>query len=357
MLAASAFDTLLLPFLAMPPQKTVFAVAVSGGSDSVALALLTKQWCDRHAAQNATVIALTVDHRLRPESTAEAEQVAKWMAQYPIPHRILTWQHDGIATLTGNLLAEARKARYQLLSDYCTQHALTALLIGHSEDDQAETIALRQERRAGAVGLAGISARSIWAGIPVLRPLLATSRHILQEFLTANHQPWLSDPSNENPHFARIRIRQALQNNPSARNNLLQRGKEMAQERQKIEQDFLDFAEKSVRWYPPHPLAITRADWQNLMPEKAADALSRLLVAVSGRDYPPRYRELERLAQHLHEPRGKATLSCCIIQWNETSILIHPERVDKSKNTTHISEEAEKSDTLRFLLPQPFFLL
>lgn len=302
-----------------PPlfPSTPLAIALSGGSDSMALALLARQ-------AGLPLSTFTIDHQLRAESAVEATQVAEWMKRYDIPHAILKWQHD--AQLQGNLQAFAREARYQLLTEACKSRGIKHLLIGHTEDDQAETIAYRQERLAGPVGLAGISARTHKNGVTILRPLLNISRNALREYLQQQNQPWVDDPSNENTDFARIRIRQQLATNPSRKQNLLALGTEMAAKRQALERDYNNWCGSFVST-DAAKLHLSQHHFTTLSEEAACYALSRLLPAVSGRHYPPRYTELQRLHQQMQAPQGKATLGHCIIKWENGQITLSPEHI------------------------------
>lgn len=289
------------------------AVAVSGGSDSMALTLLAQE-----AGLNTQ--ALTVDHQLRPNSAQEAAKVADWMKIRNIPHEILTWHHAD--PMRGNLLQAARNARYTLLSDYCQKHRTPFLLIGHTEDDQAETIALRQQRASGPVGLAGMSARGQWNGITILRPLLTNTREELRQYLHARQQPWIEDPSNENIQFDRIRIRKELAVNVTYRSELLALGKKMAIERQKIENAFAAFATQSIESQNAL-LQIDHPAFLKLPEEIALYAFARILCTVSGRPHPPRYAELQRLLRNINEnSAGKATLGRCSITWDPLIIKV-----------------------------------
>ncbi len=138
------------PFEATP----ALAVAVSGGPDSLALAMLAKAWSD---ARGGSLVALTVDHGLRPESTGEARQVGRWLKKRGIPQRILRW--DGPKPGSA-LQAEARSARYALLTGWCRARGILHLLLGHQREDQAETVLMRLERGSGPDGLAAMPRRA-----------------------------------------------------------------------------------------------------------------------------------------------------------------------------------------------------
>lgn len=177
------------------------AVAVSGGSDSLALALLAHDWAQ---AQGGRVTALSVDHGLRDGSRAEALQVGRWLRKRGIAQRILTW--EGEKPKRG-MMAAARQARYRLLEDWCARKGVLHLLLAHQIEDQAETLLMRLARGSGADGLAGMASIVNARQVRLLRPLLGTRRADLKAYLEGLGQGWIDDPSNENPIFERVRLR------------------------------------------------------------------------------------------------------------------------------------------------------
>ena len=121
------------------------AVAVSGGADSMALAVLAAGW--------GRPLALVVDHGLRQASAAEAEATLRRLHERGIPARLLMLHglRPGPA-----LQARARAARYGALTAACEEAGLVDLLLGHHGGDQAETIAMRRAAGSGPAGLAGM---------------------------------------------------------------------------------------------------------------------------------------------------------------------------------------------------------
>jgi len=183
-----------------------FAVAVSGGPDSLALLGLAAD------AFGERVCVLTVDHGLRAEAAAEAAGVADHAAGLGLRHATLRWTG---AKPTGNLQAEARAARYRLMADWCGAHGVAWLATAHHADDQAETLLLRLARGAGSGGLAGIRrSRSLGDGVTLVRPLLGWRRDALAEVVAAAGWRAVDDPANHATRFDRTQARALLAATP-----------------------------------------------------------------------------------------------------------------------------------------------
>lgn len=201
---------LFSPFLQDHPVEPV-ALAVSGGSDSTALMVLFVDWLRQEDGDPGRHTVLTVDHRLRPESAAEAREVADRAAALGFRHATLVW--EGEKPRTG-LQAAARAERYRLMGDYASAHAIGTLFTAHTRDDQAETLLMRLARGSGIDGLAGIPP---WVHVQsgsrgalrVARPLLDVAKARLVATLEERRIDWSEDPSNESPAFERSRLRAA----------------------------------------------------------------------------------------------------------------------------------------------------
>jgi tRNA(Ile)-lysidine synthase len=175
-------------------------VALSGGPDSLALLLLA------HAAFPGRVQAATVDHRLRPESAAEAAFAARICAGRGVPHAILA----GDEPIEGNVQSAARMLRYRLLAKWAQGEGIGVLITAHHRDDQAETLLMRLQRGAGLSGLSGIRAVARIAGMPVARPLLGWSRAELAALVAGAGIDPVVDPSNADERYDRPRVRRLI---------------------------------------------------------------------------------------------------------------------------------------------------
>jgi tRNA(Ile)-lysidine synthase len=286
-----------------------FAVAVSGGGDSMALLrMMHDDFAER-------ITALTVDHQLRQESAGEAAQVAMWCAALNIPHHILRWQHDG--GVQGNVQEQARIARYALMQGWCETNKVHYLVTAHTMDDMAETLLMRLARGAGLRGLSAMAGKRILSDhVTLLRPLLHLRHNALLDYLRKAGQPWVEDPSNQDRRYDRVKARTLLADPPLPG---------LTAERIATSAQALASADSALHW-------AARRCWDEQTTNVAgvvtfrsregflalpADIRRRLLLeameqARSRRPHPPRQGEIERLLAAIAQPdwRG-ATLGGC----------------------------------------------
>ncbi|MFD2439153.1 tRNA lysidine(34) synthetase TilS [Paracoccus kondratievae] len=181
-------------------EHQAIGIALSGGGDSMALMHLAHGWGRR------PLFAATVDHGLRAASADEAQQAGLAAASLGISHETLHWTYGG----DGNLMAAAREGRLRLLSDWARRRGLSAVLLGHTLNDQAETLLMRLNRGAGVDGLSAMAPVREAMGVTWLRPLLEVSRADLRQWLRGRGISWADDPSNENEDYERVRVRKAI---------------------------------------------------------------------------------------------------------------------------------------------------
>lgn len=332
-LSADDFSELMAPlgpFEAAP----LLAVAVSGGGDSLALVHLAQSWVQ---ARGGRVLGLTVDHGLRPESAAEAAQVAAWLAEAGIEHRTLAWQGPKPDSA---LQEKARAVRYRLLEAECRRAGALHLLLGHHRDDQAETHLMRRRRDSGADGLAGMAAVAERPGVRLLRPLLPVPGSRLRATLAVAGRPWIEDPSNRDLAFTRVRLRGELE---SGRGVALA-GETRAYGRKRVraeEARWRLLAEACVL----HPAGHAVIDGVRLAaaPSEVAEAaLARLAACVGGREHLPRRDRVARLLSRVCAvPDGaRGTLAGCRLLPHEGRLLLCREMRDLPPPLTVAAGEA-----------------
>jgi tRNA(Ile)-lysidine synthase len=200
-LSPADIDALFAPFV----RAKTLLIAVSGGPDSTALLVMAAEWANRRG--KTRIEAATVDHGLRPESADEAKAVASLCARLKVGHRVLQWKG---AKPTTRLQERAREARYRLLVDHAKAIGADALLTAHHADDQAETVLFRLLRGSGVAGLRGMDFMTARDGVTIVRPLIGLKKRDLIAFANARGAPFIDDPSNADPRFARARLRALL---------------------------------------------------------------------------------------------------------------------------------------------------
>jgi tRNA(Ile)-lysidine synthase len=177
--------------------------AVSGGPDSMALMGLLARWA--RSQPHLTLSIATVDHGFRPEARAEAEFVAQAAQALGLSCTILT--RKGPVPDSG-LQEVAREARYDLLYGCARAIDARVLVTAHHADDQAETVLMRLCHASGPGGLAGMRSDMPRGAVTLMRPFLDVPQARLAASLAELGLASLSDPSNADPRFERVRLRQ-----------------------------------------------------------------------------------------------------------------------------------------------------
>jgi tRNA(Ile)-lysidine synthase len=292
--------------------RPFMAVAVSGGPDSLALTVLADRWARQRGGQ---LTALTVDHRLRPESAHEARIVGEWLAGRGIAHHVLVW--DEAKPKTG-IQEAARAARYRLLAGWCRAQGCLHLLTAHHREDQVETHLIRRRAGSGADGLAGMSAVREMAGLRLVRPLLAVPKARLIAALEGEGQPFISDPSNLNPAFERARIRlDRTAPDDSCRARLTAELREYGRQRIERERELDRLLAAAASLHPSGFAVIDPAVISRVDAELAERLFGRVAACIGGAAYPPRRERVARLRTGLvARPKCARTLGGCrFVPW------------------------------------------
>jgi tRNA(Ile)-lysidine synthase len=297
------------------------AIAVSGGSDSVALMALARAWSQRRGGPRLT--ALTVDHGLRPEATAEAVAVAAWAEGMGLAHRTLTWEGPKPAH---GIQEAARQARYGLMGEWCQANGADALALGHTLEDQAETVLMRLARGSGVDGLSGMAGVSQLDGIALLRPLLGLRKSRLRATLEALEQPWIEDPSNADERFERVRVRNALailEDLGMTAEAIGRSAGRLGSARAALDEATAQAMADGVTCFDAGFVSVNLDRFAATGAEIGARLLARCLQAVGGRAHPPGHDALARLGRHLRTGEGSSwTLGGCAIRRRRARALI-----------------------------------
>lgn len=181
----------------------VIAIALSGGADSLALAAATAFEAPK---LGLSVVSITIDHGLQPGSDAVAQRAARQAAGLGIRPLVVPVE----VGQDGGPEAAARDARYLALTDAASELGAVAILLGHTLDDQAETVLLGLARGSGAASLQGMAPASALRGVTMLRPLLTVRRATTRAACLAEGWDAWDDPHNSDRRFARVRVRETV---------------------------------------------------------------------------------------------------------------------------------------------------
>ena len=294
-------------------------LAVSGGPDSTALLLLAARW-RRAQARGPALLAVTVDHGLRPEARAEAEAVKHMAKQCGVAHRTMRW--TGPKPKSG-LQQAAREARYRLLAEAAKKIGADHVLTAHTRDDQAETVLIRMSRGSGITGLGGMTPIAPLpvrgAGrIKLVRPLLDLPKVRLIVTVAAAGLEYADDPSNRDPRFTRARLRAAM---PAfAREGLTPvRLSQLARRLQRAEAALEAAADTAwaalAQERTGETPVVTFGDGFSALPEELQLRLLGRAIAMAGNEGPVELGKLEALQAGLAEghPRSRRTLAGAIV--------------------------------------------
>jgi len=241
------------------PSEQAVAVALSGGTDSVALALVAAEIC---AQRTQALYFFHIHHGLMPEADAWAEHLTELSRALAVP-LLVRHVHVDLGQGLGTE-ASAREARYQALVSLAAEHQVAAILLAHHQQDQAETVLLRLLRGAGVLGLSAMQEDVERQGLRLLRPWLEIERAdlvaIAREFASRTGWQAVEDPSNADPQYKRGAFRTELvpvleQHWPAWRQTLVRHARQATEVTEILEE-------------------VAALDWQTLEPDEVKQSFS-----------------------------------------------------------------------------------
>lgn len=301
------------------------AVAVSGGVDSVCLLC----WL---ADMGLHPIALHVNHGLRDVAGAEAQYVRDLCAARGIECHVFEW--TGEKPTTG-LEAAARGARYKMMTDFCRENNVDALLVAHQADDQIETFLMNLGRGSGLSGLAAMRPISIRDGVKIVRPLLNVWRHELKQYCDDNGIKYCTDAMNSDIKYTRVRIRQ--------NRHLLADALGISDERILLAINNLNRVRDAIETNVADLVAMVKNGRRAVFLDSflfdqddniRLKFIGTLIQQIGGDNYQPRLNSLRRALSNLGGD-CKFTLGHCTVRRLGSRILIVPEGAKTSFRTRH----------------------
>ena len=309
--------------------KENLAVAISGGPDSLALAYLTKCYSLKNKLKVKYYI---VNHKLRKESSLEANIVKKVLKKIDIQCKIIDW--NGKKPIK-RIQAKARDKRYSLLAKECKKNDIKYLLLGHHLNDLFENFLIRIVRGSGLKGLISFSKNTKFRDqdLNIMRPLLSLEKKDLIYISNKVFNFFIEDPSNINEDYKRTRIRSLLY--------LLEK-EGLDVRKLKLTINNLKDSDKSIKFYVDRNLKknviflkrknihILNLNFFDQSHEIIFRSLTNLIQKTGNKYYPVRGKSIIELIKRINERSLiKITLGGCIIERVNETILISQEKSHK----------------------------
>ncbi len=303
--------------------KDDFLVAVSGGPDSLALSFLTKVYAIKNSLK---VHYFLIDHKLRKNSSKEANFVKNLLKNYLIQLNILNWNGK---KPNKNIQSLARFKRYDLLIHQAKKLNIKNILLGHHKDDLIENFFIRMTRGSGLNGLVSFDAKSKYKEFNLIRPLLKFSKKDLI-FISKNiFKQYVEDPSNQNDKYQRTMIRNLIhslqfQGFDKDKFNLTLKNLKFANF------SINHFIEKNIREnsiaFDEKDSIFLNKDFFNQPEEIIFRSLTEIVKAVGNKYYPVRGKKIYKIIELVNKPNSfKVTLGNCVLKKVNNTIIVTKE--------------------------------
>ena len=300
-----------------------FIVAVSGGPDSLALAFLSKIYSIK---RNVTSKFFIVDHKLRSNSTREANTVKKILKKYSINAEILTWRGKKPSK---NIQSLARKKRYDLLLAKSRKLKIKNILLGHHQDDLFENFFIRILRGSGLKGLISLDKKSSVEEINLLRPLLDQKKDDLIFISKQAFNFYVKDPFNEDEKFLRIGVRKLiyeLQKKGLDRKKFYTTIKNLRYSNNAMGFYIKKNIDKNTSYSVKKNSIILNKNFFQQPYEVIFRSFSDVIKIIGGKYYSVRGKKIDKILYEIQENSFlKGTLGGCILKKVNQSIIISKE--------------------------------
>ncbi|MCX4084408.1 tRNA lysidine(34) synthetase TilS [Rickettsia hoogstraalii] len=297
------------------------AVAVSGGSDSVALLYLANIWAEKN---NIELSVISVDHNLREQSKQETHYIQNISNSINRKHYSLSFDHQNNFS---NLQERAREGRYDLMTNLCLELDILVLLTAHHEDDYVENFCLRLERNSGIFGLS-ISNINWYNNIQIIRPLYNIPKSELVEYLVSHNIKWFEDESNSSDKYRRNIIRQKLAKGEGyiKAEIILQQLKINDLLDNKFKPELISAIAEAVKIFEYGFAFLDLVKFDKFSNEVKVQIINFLLIIISGQSRAARFYSVEPILKLItQDVNFKNTLHGCVIKRIQNELLIYRE--------------------------------
>ena len=327
-----------------------WAVAVSGGADSLCLTLLLQEFCKKN---NIQLTALTVDHHIRKESTNEAENVHVFCETIGVFHVVL----ENFEPIDKSVEEEARRIRYNLLTSYCEKEQISHLFIAHQMEDQVETFLSRLARGSGVDGLSAMKFLSQKNGITLVRPFLDVLKKDIVSFLVKKNIKWVEDPMNQDEKYERVKWRNflpKLEKNGLSKQFISLSTRRLSRVQETLRWIVQEAVKNSVSYFDEGYALIDKEKYQLYPDEVKIRMLADVVKTVGQSEKIISLELLERIV--LNFPQ-KATLGNCILIPHKKGVFVAKEYSKMEKPKKILANTVVKWDRFEIFSSEEGYIL
>ncbi len=310
----------LLPETAKATSKEV-ALAVSGGSDSIALLHLASEWA---RLLRIRLVVFSVNHNLRPEASEEIEFVRKITSGLGHKFYELSWNNSGNKVA---IQERAREARYNMMTDKCHELGINTLLTAHHLDDMLETYLMRKNKKSGLFGLS-YSTSFFYNNIQIIRPFASFLKYELIDYLNNVNIKWIEDKSNFLEIYERNRIRMEISRlSRDKKSELIIEMKEVNEKAHALNESLISTIAEAVQinnfGFAIIDLTKIRVECLDIQ----IHIINYVLTIISGKTHLPRFRSVEQIISKLETMQKiDSSLHGCLLKQTKDKLLIFREK-------------------------------
>ena len=305
-------------------KKKSFIVGVSGGPDSMALAALSKAYSFE---KKNKFYFVHIDHNLRKNSFKEANRIKKKLKNFKINLIILSNK----TKIKKNIQSNARKIRYEMLTNFCKKKKISTLLTAHHLEDQVETFFIRLSRGSGLKGLSSMKKITELEGkVRLHRPLLETKKKLLTKITKSVFGNYIKDPSNKNRKFLRTKIRdleKPLQKSGINYDQIIRSINNLASSENIVDKYFRSVSKEITKKFKSE-IKINFDKFKYLESEIKIRLINESIKKIKKNYYNPRSKKVINLIKNLEEKKfKKMTLGGCVISRKNGEISLKIEKL------------------------------
>lgn len=303
------------------PHLRSIALAISGGSDSIALLMLTHKWASTNSIK---LVVMLVNHHLREQAKLEHEYVRD--LSHKLGHRYHQLHFDHQNNFS-NLQARAREGRYKLMTDLCSKLDILTIFTAHHLDDYIENYCLRLEKKSS---LFGLSASNInwYNNVKIVRPLFNIPKQQLIAYLVTNNVKWFEDESNKSDKYQRNIIRKKLSlEGEYIKNQITSQQSRINQVvEQKWQPELIACIAESVKIYDFGFATVNLLKFAEFSSAIILQVISFVLIIISGKNRTSRSGSINMITELLQQKIDFIkTLHGCVIKKISNNLIIYRE--------------------------------